>query len=88
MLRTTVSLCVERGKRKAREYIEDEWISQYDMFKPEKDGWDYILKVTYGSPKELEETVYDIMSEAQSTADMKNCFVEINVTHKESGQHW
>ena len=77
-----------RGKSKAREYIEDEWISQYDMFKPEKDGWDYILKVTYSSPKDLEETVYDIMSEAQSTADMKNCFVEINISHKESGQHW
>ena len=58
------------------------------MFKPEKDGWDYILKVPYSSLKGLEETVYDIMAEAQSTADMKNCFVEINVAHKESGQHW
>ena len=79
-----VSLNVEnnskfvRGKTKAREYIEDEWISQYDMFKPEKDGWDYILKVPYSSQKDLEETVCEIMAEAQSTADMKNCFVEIN----------
>ncbi len=58
------------------------------MFKREKDGWDYILKVTYSSPQDLEETVYDIMSEAQSTDDMKNCFVEINISYKESGQHW
>jgi len=46
------------------------------------------LKVPYESMEELEETVYEIMSDAQSTADLKNCFVEINVTHKESGQYW
>ncbi|ABS08679.1 MULTISPECIES: hypothetical protein [Shewanella] len=58
------------------------------MTKPEKNGWDYILKVPYTSMKELEDTVYEIMSEAQSTADINNCFVEISVVHKESGQYW
>jgi len=46
------------------------------------------LKVPYTSMEELEDTVYEIMSEAQSTADVNNCFVEISVVHKESGQYW
>jgi len=77
-----------RGKTKAREYIEENWTAHYDMTKPEKNGWDYILKVPYTSMEELEDTVYEIMSEAQSTADVNNCFVEISVVHKESGQYW
>jgi len=89
-----VSLMVEnnskfvRGKRKAREYIEDDWNSNYDMKKLEKDGSEYILKVPFESMEELEEAVHEIISEAQSNADLKSCFVEINVTHKESGQYW
>jgi len=77
-----------RGKNKAREYIEDDWRFNYDMNKLEKEGWNYILKVPYQSMKDLEEKVYELMSEAQSNADLKNCFIEINATHTESGQHW
>lgn len=89
-----VSLMIEnnskfvRGKTKAREYIEDDWKIKYDMNKLEKDGWSYILKVQYESMDELEETVYEIQSEAQYAADLKNSFVEINITHKESDNHW
>ena len=89
-----VSLMVEnnskfvRGKKKAREYIEDDWHSNYEMKKLEKDGWDYVLKVPYESMEELEETVDEIMSEAQSSADLKDCFVEINISHNESGKNW
>ena len=63
------------------------------MKKLQPDGWDYGLKVSYQSEDELEETVYKIMSEAQSSADLKNCFVEFNITHKETEKldhytHW
>ncbi len=57
------------------------------MNKLDKDGCNYILKVPYESMAALEEKVYNIMSEAQSNADLKNCFIEINATHIESGQH-
>lgn len=77
-----------RGKKKAREYIEDDWENYYDMKKLVVDGYDYVLKVPYQSMLELENTVYDIQSQAQSTADLKNCFVEIVVTHQESDQQW
>lgn len=77
-----------RGKKKTREDIEQDWMMHYDMHKIHADGWDYMLKVPYSTNEELEETVYEIMSEAQSIADYKNCFVEITATHKESGQYW
>lgn len=77
-----------RGKKKAREYIEQDWESYYDMQKLQSDGWDYVLKVPYQSEEELEETVYEMISEAQSTADLKNCFVEMSITHKETGKSW
>ena len=77
-----------RGKKKAREYIEHDWDSYYDMQKLQSDGWDYLLKVPYQSEEELEETVYEIISEAQSSADLKHCFVEMSITHKETGKSW
>lgn len=92
--RLDVSLMVEnnskfvRGKSKAREYIEDDWSYHYDMAKPEANGSDYILKVPYSSMEELEETVYEIIEEAQSNADIKSCFIEISVSHKESDSYW
>jgi DNA invertase Pin-like site-specific DNA recombinase len=77
-----------RGKSKAREYIEDDWAYHYDMIKPDQKGCDYILKVPYRTMTELEDCVYEIMQEAHFNADIKNCFVEMSVTHKESGQYW
>jgi len=77
-----------RGKKKTRECIENDWKNNYNMEKVDIDGWNYVLRVTYKSLDELEETVFEIMSEAQSSADLKNCFVEMNIEHKDSGQHW
>ena len=77
-----------RGKKKAREYIEQDWIAYYDMHKNHPDSWDYLLKVSYSDEEELEDTVYEIMSEAQSTADLRNCFTEMSVIHKETGNNW
>ncbi len=58
------------------------------MQKKYHDSWDYVLKVTYGSDEELEKTVYEIINEADSLADLRDCFIEIDVTHKESDKHW
>lgn len=77
-----------RGKKKVREYIEQDWKLRYEMKKKSADSWEYILKVPYRSDDELEKTVYEIMSKAESEADLKNCFTESDVTHKESGKSW
>lgn len=77
-----------RGKGKVRASIEYDWKYHYDMKKKSSDGWDYILKVPYESTEELEETVYEIISEASSTADCRNCFVEISIRHVETEMCW
>jgi DNA invertase Pin-like site-specific DNA recombinase len=92
--RLEVSLLVEnnskfvRGKTRAREYIEDDWAHHYDMVKTEKNGCDYVLKVPYSSMEELDAAVYEIVGEAQLNADLKNCFVEISIAHRESDTYW
>lgn len=75
-----------RGKKKVREDIEHDWLFHYDMTKTPSD--DYQLKVSYESEQELEETVYEIMSEAQYTADFRHCHVECFVKHLETGKQW
>ncbi|NOI26501.1 recombinase family protein [Vibrio mediterranei] len=75
-----------RGKKKTREDIEHDWSFYYDMTKTPSD--DYRLQVPYESKQELEDTVYDIMSEAQSTADLRHCHIECFVKHLETGKQW
>lgn len=77
-----------RGKSKAREYIEDDWAYHYDMVKLDKLGCDYILKIPYQSLEELDAIAHEIIEEAHSNADIKNCFIDIRVSHKESGRDW
>lgn len=77
-----------RGKKKARDAIEQDWASHHDMQKLQGDGGDYLLKVPYQSEEELEEKVDDIISDAHLAVDLKNCVVEMSITHKESGKSW
>lgn len=58
------------------------------MRKLHSDGHDYLLKVTYETAEELDSTVEDIVTEAQSTADARNCYSEVNVKHKETNNYW
>ena len=89
-----VSLYIEnnskfvRGKKKAREDIEYEWSRYYQMRKLHSDGQDYLLKVTYETAEELDSSVDDIITEAQSAADLRNCYSEVNVKHNETNNYW
>jgi len=49
------------------------------MEKPDKNGWDYLLTLLYQSQDDLDNTIYEILQEAQSTADSYNCFIESDV---------
>lgn len=69
-----------RGKTRAREDIEQFVLADYKMRKKGKDSWVYFLTIPYESDKDLEDTIYDILNEAQSQADMRNCFIETNVS--------
>lgn len=74
-----------RGKKKAREEIERYVLSQYDMKKKSKDSWEYQLKIPYLDEADLENKVYHIYNEAESFANMRNCFTEANITNPFTG---
>lgn len=65
-----------RGKKKAREDIEQYVLAYYHMEKPDKDRGEYILSIPYETDEDLEKTIYDILGEASSTADLRHCFIE------------
>ncbi len=77
-----------RGKKKAREYIENDWRRYYDVEKLRIDGNEYVLKVPYDSEDDLGETVYEMIIDAQRAADEYNCQVEMKVKHEATGSHW
>jgi len=65
-----------RGKKRAREEIERYVLAQYEMKKLGKDSWDYTLSIPYETDEELDELIYDLLQEADSIADARNCFIE------------
>lgn len=68
-----------RGESKARAHIEDWVLSRYAMEKQPR-GCEYILTLTYSTDAELERIIHDeILREAASIADGRNCFVETDV---------
>jgi DNA invertase Pin-like site-specific DNA recombinase len=70
-----------RGKGKSREDIEWDILSRFQMEKPYKDGWDYILTIPYETDEELDRIIYeDILGEADRIADIRNGFIEADVT--------
>ncbi|MBF0510019.1 MAG: hypothetical protein HQK57_13985 [Deltaproteobacteria bacterium] len=77
-----------RGKTKAREDIERFVLREYNMKKPEKDGWEYELTIPYENDADLDKTIYDILAEMESTADIRHCFIEANVTAIDSDRSW
>jgi DNA invertase Pin-like site-specific DNA recombinase len=69
-----------RGKRRSREEIERSVLSRFDMEKPHKDSWEYILSIPYSSDEELDRIIYEeICAEAERIADLRNGFTEADI---------
>jgi hypothetical protein len=68
-----------RGKSKARAEIERLVLSQYSMSKKWDDGAEYTLTIPYETDEDLEKTIYDMLQEADSLADLRHCFIETDV---------
>jgi hypothetical protein len=68
-----------RGKTRARQMIEDFVLSQYAMEKPDKNGWQYILTIPYRTQDDPDAAIYEILREAESTADFRHCFIAADV---------
>ena len=68
-----------RGKKKAREEIERYVFHRYNMKKRDAKGWEYELTISYETDEELDQIIYEILSEASGHADDRHCFIEANV---------
>lgn len=74
-----------RVKGKVRESIEQFLKHHYRM---EIIASEYIIYVPYTTVDVLKKTVYDILGEMDSKADMRNCFIEADVYCDELGLTW
>jgi DNA-binding Lrp family transcriptional regulator len=69
-----------RGKTESRQTIEDSVLSKYHMNKPDKNGYDYTLTITYSSDEELERIICDnILRRAYEIADIRHGFIEADM---------
>lgn len=84
VMRVEVHLIVEnnnkyvRGKKRSIEDIEDYVFYNYGMKK--LDDCEYELSIPYENKKDLDEQVDDIIRGADRQADMRNCFIEIDIS--------
>lgn len=75
----------DSGVRKVRESIEQ---FLKDNYKMEILANEYIIYVPYTTVDAFEKTMYDILGELDSKADMRNCFIEADVYCDELGLTW
>jgi transposase len=68
-----------RGRKKAREEIEASVLRRYQMQKRSPDRGEYLLTIPYETDEELDDIIYDILHEADQTADYRHCFIEADV---------
>jgi len=72
-----------------REEIERYILRQYAMEK-HPSGVGYTITIPNETDEQLEQIIYrDILQEAASTADARDCFIEADVRARDdSGRHW
>ena len=94
-LKVNVHMVVEnnnkhvRGKSRSLREIEDVVFAPYQMQKPEPKGCEYELTIPYLTDKDLEETIIDLITEAENTADCRNGFAEIEICALDgSDRYW
>ena len=55
------------------------------MKKPDKNGWEYQLTISYIDEADLEKKVYDIYEEMHFQIGGKYCFIEADITNPFTG---
>jgi DNA invertase Pin-like site-specific DNA recombinase len=78
-----------RGRKKSIASIE-EYLEFYDMKKPEfsRQNGDYLIYIKYTSMDGLKDKVYEILSNIETEASLRNCFTESEATSDELGLSW
>jgi len=75
-----------RGKKKARENIENYHLRRHAMRK--LDGWEYELTFTYENDADLDRQVDDLLRDISFEADRRNCFIETDLHEKGTERYW
>ena len=93
-IKVKLSLCVEnnskfvRGRSRSLDSIERYCLAYYHAKKIDPKGSDYELTIPYSSDEDLDRTIYDLCQEISSTADERNCFVEIDVSALDGSERY
>lgn len=77
-----------RGKKKVRENIERNHLSQYQAQKIHKDGDDYILTIPYETEEELNKNIEELYEEMHQVAGMYHCYVEADISSMDGEKCW
>lgn len=75
-----------RGKKRAREAIEDFVLPSYGARKLRET--EYELRIAYRDQADLDRQIYDMLSEMDSSADGRYCFIEADVHEEATGRSW
>jgi hypothetical protein len=67
-----------RGRKKAMEEI-DGLLRGYECRRLNKDGHEYELTLSYYEDSDLDHTIYDMISEINELAEMRNCCIECDL---------
>ncbi|MCK4140393.1 site-specific integrase [Ralstonia pseudosolanacearum] len=92
--RLTVNLYIERnskfvrGMSKARRWIEQFCLSQYQMRELESRRPRYEIVMPFAAGSELEQAIEELISEIHENADLCNCFVEVTLHDPLTDNYW
>ncbi|MCO5396751.1 site-specific integrase [Ralstonia soli] len=92
--RLTVHLYIERnskfvrGKAKARRWIEQFCLSQYQMQALEGPRTHYEIVMPFAAGPELEQAIEQLITEMHENADLCNCFVEVTLNDPLTDTYW
>lgn len=75
-----------RGKKRAKENIERYCLEPYGMKVLESDH--YAVSIPYRNDDALDRAVHDLLTEISQEADMRHCFIEVDVWEEGSERRW
>ena len=75
-----------RGRKRARQDIENFHLAQYEMQKLSDD--EYELVIPYDDDADLDEQVHQLLSDISIEADNRHCFIDADVREKGTERSW
>ena len=75
-----------RGKKRARENIENYHLRRFGMKK--LNDCEYELTFSYTDDADLDQPIYDLLQEIEMEADLRYCFTEADVNEKGTDRSW